>query len=160
MMKKAAGEKGGKGGTRAFTLIELMIVVAIIGVLAALAITKYAAMLERSREAATRDSVLAIRTAVSVYASARDGTFPDSLETGAGSDFSNYLEAIPPVKATHAGIGAGTSESPSGTIVTYTTNEVISAVGAGWRYNRVSGRVFINSSATDSKGMPYSTYGY
>ena len=42
-------------GVKRFTLIELMIVVAIIGILAAIAIPKFAQMLEKSREGATKE---------------------------------------------------------------------------------------------------------
>jgi type II secretory pathway pseudopilin PulG len=137
-----------------------MIVVAIIGVLAALAIPRFVIMLEKSREAATKDGLNAIRSAISISSSSKDGVFPADIETGAGSEFSKYLETLPPVKATHSGIGSGTAESPSGTEVLYTTDENISGAGKGWRYNRVTGRIFVNSSATDSRGVPYSTYGY
>ena len=42
---------------KGFTLVELMIVVAIIGVLAAVAIPKFADMLEKSREGATKGNL-------------------------------------------------------------------------------------------------------
>ena len=42
----------------------------------------------------------------------------------------------------------------------HTNDEGITATGQGWRYNTLTGRVFVNSTATDSKGNPYSTYGY
>jgi len=152
-MKKNKKEQG-------FTLIELMIVVAIIGILAALALPKFASLVEKSREAATKGNLNSMRSAISIYYGDTEGVYPGYLDTSTGWSFSKYLENIPPVKATHSGIGLGISESPSGTAVLHTTDEVISASGTGWRYNGNQGHVFVNSSVTDSKNVPYSTYGY
>jgi prepilin-type N-terminal cleavage/methylation domain-containing protein len=143
-----------------FTLIELMIVVAIIGILAALALPKFAQLVEKSREASTRASMNTLRSSIAIYYGDNDGHYPEALETVAANSMSRYLDVIPPVKATHSGIGVGTSESPSGTTVLYSTDDNINATGGGWRYSMKSGEIFINSSATDSKGLPYSTYGY
>jgi len=143
-----------------FTLIELMIVVAIIGILAALALPKFAQLVEKSREAASKGNLNSVRSSISIYYGDKEGIYPTYLECTAGSEFSKYLETIPPVKATHSGIGNGTSESPSGTVVLGTTNEDIAAMGSGWRYNSNNGHIFVNSSVTDSKSVPYSTYGY
>jgi prepilin-type N-terminal cleavage/methylation domain-containing protein len=143
-----------------FTLIELMIVVAIIGILAALALPKFAQLVEKSREAASKGNLNSVRSSISIYYGDKEGIYPSNLDCSATSEFSKYLETIPPVKATHSGIGNGTSESPSGTSVLLTTDESISAIGSGWRYNANNGHIFVNSSATDSKQVPYSTYGY
>ena len=143
-----------------FTLIELMIVVAIIGILAALALPKFAQLVEKSREAATKGNLNSMRSAISIYYGDKEGIYPGILDCSATSDFSKYLETIPPVKATHSGIGSGTVDSPSGTMVLGTTDEDIDAAGSGWRYNANNGHIFVNSNVTDSKEMPYSTYGY
>ncbi|MFH1415834.1 MAG: prepilin-type N-terminal cleavage/methylation domain-containing protein [Elusimicrobiota bacterium] len=50
-----------------FTLIELMIVVAIIGILAAVSIPKFADMFDRAREARTKGNLGAIRSAMYMY---------------------------------------------------------------------------------------------
>ena len=62
-----------------FTLIELMIVVAIIGTLAAIAIPKFAGLIRKSGEGASKGNLGALRSAMSIYYGDLEGQFPGDL---------------------------------------------------------------------------------
>ena len=143
-----------------FTLIELMIVVAIIGILAALELPKFASLVEKSREAVTKGNLSAMLGAIAIYYGDNEGVHPTRLDCSSTYSFSNYLETIPPVRATHSGIGTGIADSPFGTNVYHTSDEDITESGTGWRYSATTGHIFVNSSVMDSKDLPYSCYGY
>lgn len=72
-----------------FTLIELMIVVAIIGILAAIAIPKFSDLINKSHEGATKGRLSAVRSALQVYYGNNEGLFP----TGPAGSNTTFLQA-------------------------------------------------------------------
>ncbi|MBL0350948.1 MAG: prepilin-type N-terminal cleavage/methylation domain-containing protein [Elusimicrobia bacterium] len=81
---------------RGFTLIELMLVVAIIGLLSAIALPKFADLVVKAREASVKGGLGALRSALSIYYADNEGQNPnyvaiDVCLTAGGK----YLNEIP-----------------------------------------------------------------
>jgi prepilin-type N-terminal cleavage/methylation domain-containing protein len=145
-----------KRAMRGFTLIELMIVVAIIGILAAIAIPKFADLVNKSKESSVKGSLGAIRSAISIYYSDMEGSFPavDSLAV-ALTENGKYLKEIPsiilPNPANHT-----------------TSTDAILAGGApddasGWYYagptaGTLAGHFAVNCTHTDTRSSVWSAW--
>jgi prepilin-type N-terminal cleavage/methylation domain-containing protein len=167
-----------KKNQKGFTLVELMIVVAIIGILAAIAIPKFADMLEKSREGATKGNLSSINSGIALFVSDNQGQGPQSLDTattyiaGSGIQYSafipTYMDTLPGVKATAkrksqiTGWNNWTDPSRGGnTVTTYAglPGALLTAAGTGaggWLYNPIGsagGNFWVNSRAGDMKSI-------
>src|ERR1043165_8779613 len=78
-------EKYMKRVQQGFTLIELMIVVAIVGILAAIALPAYQDYVVRSKMSEAEAAVAACKTSVSEYISTHSGNWPTSQNPSGGS---------------------------------------------------------------------------
>lgn len=76
---------------RGFTLIELLVVMAVIATLLTLAIPRYMANIERSKEAVLRENLNAVRDAIDKYY-ADNGSYPPSIEQLVAK---RYLRSVP-----------------------------------------------------------------
>src|SRR5438445_8768291 len=73
-----------------FTLIELMIVVAIVGILAAIALPAYQDYIVRSKMSETEAAVAACKTSVAEYVSTHNA-FPDVANSGCSNTGSQFV---------------------------------------------------------------------
>jgi prepilin-type N-terminal cleavage/methylation domain-containing protein len=148
--------------THGFTLIELMIVVAIIGILAAIAIPKFADLIRKSNEGSTKGNLGAIRSALSIYYGEMEGWYPtvapDSILT---MENGKYLKSIPSCNTTpyHAIVSAFDTTNSSGTVE--------GGTAGAWEYQPNAtpptgamtwGDVWVNCTHTDTKASTWSQY--
>ena len=156
---------------KGFTLIELMIVVAIIGILAAIAIPKFADLIKKSKEGATKGSLGALRSALTIYYGEQEGYYPNpksdlgggsANETGvfgngAGPFLTKYLSKMPTVKL-------GRTNLNDQTICVYGDNladldATVRVSGKWWYRGQTVGEMNVAASdMIDTKGAAISAW--
>lgn len=76
---------------RGFTLVELLVVLAIIGLLLSIAVPRYYGSLDKSKETVLKENLFQLRDAIDKY-HADKGRYPESLESLAAD---KYLRSVP-----------------------------------------------------------------
>ena len=136
-----------------FTLIELMIVVAIIGILAVVAIPKFVDLVRKANEASTKGSLGTLRNAISIYYGDMEGQFPATPL--ALTLNGKYLAAMP------------TARTPSyhmdTTAALLTSEAALFTDVGGWSYDNTPtdgyyGGLWVNCTHTDSRASVWTNY--
>ena len=142
---------------RGFTLIELMIVVAIISILASVAIPRFANLMRKSSDGATKGNLGAVRSALSIYYGDNAGFYPVDDLSILLSNQRKYIDNIPPAK-THD------YHPDSSSIIAISSNTPANISDAGgWLYvNNMGssdwGNFLVNCTDTDLKGNSWTSY--
>ena len=156
MLSKLRNRKG-------FTLVELLIVIVILGILAAIVIARFAGATKESKESNLKGNLRTIRSSLETFkANSKSNSYPPNLDdlwkgTAADVDSKTFLERIPidPFYRLNAVTVVAVEFSPSDGADNRDTK--ING-GGGWAYDSETGRVCANYKSTDTTaGEPLDT---
>jgi general secretion pathway protein G len=131
-----------------FTLVELVVVVMILGILAAVAAPKLFSTSGAAMDNSLKQTLSVVRGAIDLYAADHQGTYPaaDGSETTFVTDLTPYIRGgIPkcPVGAKNAGVKV---------ITTAGTMTGDASPTKGWQFNNKDGGFIVNSNAISNDG--------
>ncbi|RME19386.1 MAG: prepilin-type N-terminal cleavage/methylation domain-containing protein [Candidatus Zixiibacteriota bacterium] len=125
-----------------FTLIELVIIIVVLGILAAVAIPKYQDITGQAKEAATRGALGSLRSGITIFYANKavttgTATWPTLAELSTpGTVMAQAIPKNPYQAATNA----------PDSIVTGVTKGVIVGSRGGWAYNATTGEIWPNTN--------------
>jgi general secretion pathway protein G len=140
--------RGNHRNRRGFTLVELVVVVMILGILAAIAAPKLFGASQQAMDNGLRQSLGVIRTAIDSFGAEHPGVLPgaDGQEQTFKDDLANYLRGsdfprcpVGAAKNNQVRMLAGTGSITSGIGATEATSS--------WVYKYETGDFYVNSSA-------------
>jgi len=157
---------------KGFTLIEMMIVVALIGILAVIAIPQFASLLNKAQEGAVKGQLGGLRSSINIYYSDMDGQYPADLTTGITTAL-NLIPSLPLVRIPPAagqnnpGHLQNNAEGLAGQGQSCPPNMGDFADTQAWYYfpfyvgaanTACAGTVYIHCTHNDSRGTVWTSY--
>jgi prepilin-type N-terminal cleavage/methylation domain-containing protein len=148
---------------KGFTLVELLIVIVILGILAAIVIARFAGATKESKESNLKGNLRTMRSSLETYkANSKSNSYPPTLDdlwkgTAADVDSKTFLERIPidPFYRANAVTVVPAIFSP---IDAATERDSKIGGGGGWAYDSQTGRVCANYKSTETvPGDPLDT---
>jgi general secretion pathway protein G len=123
---------------KGFSLVELIVVVLILGILAAVAAPRMFDTATTARENGTRTSLSVIRDAIELYKS-QNSSYPAAATLA--TDLAPFLRGPFPASQTGA--------NQNDTVVASMQNPItaVEAGGAGWAYNATTGEIRVNDAS-------------
>ncbi len=135
--------------TNGFTLIELMITIAIIALLATIGTPKFANLTRKSHEAITKGNLAILRTSISIYYMDNEGFYP----------YGNPVSSLIPKYLDNKPLCYCHNHPPCDSIQDYGG---VSGDTGGWGYWTEThpqwGKIFLDCIHTDLKGSPFSSW--
>jgi len=132
------------GKRSAFTLVELVVVVMIIGVLVAIAAPKMMNVMGNATDNSVRMSLNVVRDAIENFATEHSGAYPSGdTEAAFKADVQPYLRGVFPTSL------VGTKDAD----VKIDPKDPLEADGlTGWMYNKDTGEFIINCTDANDDG--------
>ena len=134
--KRLANHKG-------FTLIELVIIIVILGILAAVTIPKYSDISSEAREAAARGALGALRSGISIWYANQAVT----TGTATWPPLDSLAEPGVVMEQTLPRNPYQTDANAPDSVVTGVTRGTIVGIRGGWAYNEGTGEIWLNTSS-------------
>ena len=165
--------------SKAFTLVELLIVVAILGILAAIALPRLQGNIIRAKEAVAKDSLRTIRSQIELYKNQHDGVAPGYM--GAvqapvtilayqftGTSAANGAAVSSKVPTSPYFYGPYISDLPKNPFNNLSNIKYIAAAvefasavdgtSSGWLYKKETAEIRVNWTGSDSENVNYYDY--
>jgi general secretion pathway protein G len=141
-----------------FTLVELVVVVMILGILAAIALPRMVNITGDATDNAVRQSLSSLRDAIETYASQNNGTWPgEGGEADLKSDLRPYLRGPFPRCPVGPGIPDGVEIVTAGTDL-FGTGSAAAGTDNMWKYDNTTGEIIINYAANSKSNIPYDEF--
>jgi prepilin-type N-terminal cleavage/methylation domain-containing protein len=170
-----------------FSLVELVIVIVILGIIAAIAIPRISSGSKNAGEAALRANLQSVRNAIDWFYGDHNNTFPSSVGDGTNaanssaafitqlSQYSNaagvvsvnkdplfpfgpYLRSGIPNLSVGGNAGKGSVAAEITVVNAVTPITVLPGDGTGWHYNTQTGQFVANSTDAGNSGKTFDTY--
>lgn len=162
-----------------FTLVELMIVVSILGILAAIVLPTFQGNTAEAKVSSAKTNLQVLRSQIEMYKMQHNG-YPPGYVNGSGVSnlyVAPQLEGTTDVAGNPSGTKQTSASYPLGPYLTKVPVNPFNGLSAisyiddpsslpataigetyGWYYHRESGTIYLNYPGTDAEGVAYIDY--